>query len=488
MISDAKQDPKPFEEILVWKLSRFARNREVSIVYKTMLKKRGVRVISINEPIDDGPSGQLLAGIIETVDEFYSLNLAQDVVRGMREAASRGFWVNSRARYGYWRKKIVDGVKDRSTLAIEAGTSEIVEDIFQMALDGNGVKDIAVHLNSSGISSPGGKKWGRGRVHRILANPAYAGILVFGERGRHHREAGLEPIRVEDAFPVIVDRNTFDRVQVSIKSRAPKTLQARRAGSRFLLSGMLSCGDCGALMIGHAAKSGKYAYYVCGTAYRLGNTECGGTPVEKNLIEQSVMVRILNVILTEPNLLRLVELTNKTLRSRAKSSKAESTVIVGEIANVRKRLGRLYDVIEKGELLMTDLAPRLRDLRDREKTLVEDLQANHNSGAETHSKLVQTEDVLRYLVDLKGLLSAGTLSQRKSFLRTFVKAIRKRGNTIETEYTLPLPPEKSSLSVEGVPPTVSFGGAGGIRTLYLFNAIEALYQLSYSPIGVKVYR
>ena len=105
MISDAKQEPKPFEEILVWKLSRFARNREDSIVYKTMLKKRGVRVISINEPIDDGPSGQLLAGIIETVDEFYSLNLAQDVLRGMREAASRGFWVNSRAPYGYWQKK-----------------------------------------------------------------------------------------------------------------------------------------------------------------------------------------------------------------------------------------------------------------------------------------------------------------------------------------------------------------------------------------------
>jgi hypothetical protein len=111
-------------------------------------------------------------------------------------------------------------------------------------------------------------------------------------------------------------------------------------------------------------KSGNYAYYLCGTAYRLGNAECSGTPVENNLIEQSVMARILNVVLTEPNLLRLVELTNKTFRSRAKSSKAESTVIVGEIANVRKRLGRLYDEIEKGELLMTDLAPRLRELRD----------------------------------------------------------------------------------------------------------------------------
>jgi DNA invertase Pin-like site-specific DNA recombinase len=271
MISDAKRGPRPFEGILVWKLSRFARNREDSIVFKAMLKKQGIKVISINEPIDESPSGQLLAGIIETVDEFYSLNLAQDVVRGMREAASRGFWVNSRAPYGYRRKKVVDGAKERSTLMIEAGSSEIVEEIFRLALNGTGVKDIAVSLNSKGVPSPRGKKWGRGRVHKILVNPAYTGTLVFGERGRHHREAGLEPIRVEDAFPAIIDRSTFDRVQASLKDRAPKTLNARRAGSRFLLSGILTCGDCGALLIGHAAKSGKYSYYVCGTAYRLGS-------------------------------------------------------------------------------------------------------------------------------------------------------------------------------------------------------------------------
>ena len=107
-----------------------------------------------------------------------------------------------------------------------------------------------------------------------------------------------------------------------------------------------------------------------------------------------------------------------------------------------------------------------------------DLQANHISASESRLKLVQTEDVLRHLVDLKGLLSAGTLSQRKTFLRSFVKLIRKKGNTIETEYTLPLPLEKSSLSAESVPPTVSFGGAGGIRTLYLPDGIGALSHLS----------
>ena len=91
MIAAARQKVSPFEAILVWKLSRFTRNREDSIIYKSLLRKHGVQVISINEPVEDTPSGKLLEGIIEVIDEFYSANLSQDVLRGLRENASRGF-------------------------------------------------------------------------------------------------------------------------------------------------------------------------------------------------------------------------------------------------------------------------------------------------------------------------------------------------------------------------------------------------------------
>ena len=70
MISTARRSGKPFERILVWKYSRFARNRKDSIVYKAMLKKAGVMVVSINEPFDDTPTGRLMEGFIEVLDEF----------------------------------------------------------------------------------------------------------------------------------------------------------------------------------------------------------------------------------------------------------------------------------------------------------------------------------------------------------------------------------------------------------------------------------
>src|SRR5579872_7106612 len=100
MIAYTKQKPLPFGIILVWKLSRFARNREDSILYKALLRRRGVQVVSINEQIDESPTGRLLEGMIESIDEFYSANLGQDTRRGMKENAQRGYLNGAPVSYG----------------------------------------------------------------------------------------------------------------------------------------------------------------------------------------------------------------------------------------------------------------------------------------------------------------------------------------------------------------------------------------------------
>ena len=124
MIAEARRASRPFQLILVWKYSRFARSREDSAVFKSLLKKHGVRVVSITEPFDDSPTGRLMEAIIESLDEFYSANLGQEVLRGMRESASRGFYVASRAPYGYWRVKVKDGKMERATLQPDPGTAQ----------------------------------------------------------------------------------------------------------------------------------------------------------------------------------------------------------------------------------------------------------------------------------------------------------------------------------------------------------------------------
>ena len=118
------------------------------------------------------------------MDEFYSENLAQEVMRGMRESASRGFWVSSYAPFGYNRVMVQDGAKKRPTLQPDPDASRIVKRIFDMAEAGNRTLTITNTLNDEGIASPRGKLWGKTSVHAILINEAYTGTLVRGFRLR----------------------------------------------------------------------------------------------------------------------------------------------------------------------------------------------------------------------------------------------------------------------------------------------------------------
>ncbi|MCY4449958.1 MAG: recombinase family protein, partial [Chloroflexi bacterium] len=126
MIDEGSRPSSPFEVILVWKFSRFTRKREHAVAFKSMLRKKGIRVVSITEHSDDTPTGKLMEAIIESVDEFYSENLAQEVLRGMRESASRGFWMPTLAPYGYRKVHVQDGVKKRPKLELKPPADAVV--------------------------------------------------------------------------------------------------------------------------------------------------------------------------------------------------------------------------------------------------------------------------------------------------------------------------------------------------------------------------
>lgn len=159
MVSLAKMKHPPFEAILVWKLNRFARSRVDSITYKKLLPDRGIKVISINEPLDDSPSGHLLEGMIETIDEFYSENMGADIKRGMKENAERGFYSGNKPPYGLRKVAVADGNKTRYRLEPESDVSlavQIIRRIFNMALSGIGCKEIAKILNREGFRTSTG--------------------------------------------------------------------------------------------------------------------------------------------------------------------------------------------------------------------------------------------------------------------------------------------------------------------------------------------
>ena len=98
--------------------------------------------------------------MIESLDEFYSANLGQEIQRGMRESASRGFYVSSQTPYGFHRVKAKDGNKERPRLEPDSHEAPVVARIFKDVLEGKGLKEIGRALQREGIAGPRGKGWG----------------------------------------------------------------------------------------------------------------------------------------------------------------------------------------------------------------------------------------------------------------------------------------------------------------------------------------
>ena len=436
MIEEGSQPKAPFEVILVWKFSRFTRKREHAVAFKSMLRRKGVRVVSITEHADDSPTGKLMEAIIESVDEFYSENLAQEVVRGMREAASRGFFLGSKAPFGYTRVQISDGAKERPTLKVDTATAPVVREIFESSLRGNGLKEICKALNGRGITNRG-KRWNKGGLHYLLNNEAYTGTAVWGRTTKG--EKAQDPVRVEGAWPALVSRELFDDVQQAMRDRAPKVQRPARVGSKFLLSGLLKCGVCGRPYSGQGAKSGQFAYYICGTLFREGAGTCSARYLNAPRVEDFVVEKIRERILTEETIVELVTLVAEEIDAMAGELAGRLEVIDAELGDVRKRLERLYEALETSELTLEVLSPRIFSLRHRE----EQLEAARDDAAtqleQRRVELPTTEEIKGYVADFRDFLKEGTFPERKALIRNFVEGIEVTGDEAVLTYTIPMP-------------------------------------------------
>lgn len=268
MIAIAKQKEKPFDIILVWKFSRFARNQEESIVYKSLLRRNGVEVISVSEPIQDNPFGGLIERIIEWMDEYYLIRLSDEVRRGMTERATRGK-PNCAPPYGYTME---DG-----EYIINEKEAKVVRLIFDMFLNHEPILRISNHLRDAGIRNHYGNPIDNRGVEYILHNPTYIGYVRWNPNGRSAsarkfdnpedilKKASHEPIVTEDAFRAA--QSLFE----ARKRRGVKYAHEASGGNEYALKGLVRCSSCGATLIYQKAYGNlqchRYVHGSCGDSH-----------------------------------------------------------------------------------------------------------------------------------------------------------------------------------------------------------------------------
>lgn len=285
MISDAKSPAHPFDVILVWKFSRFARNQEESIVYKSLLHRQcQVEVISITEPIIEGPFGSLIERIIEWMDEYYSIRLSGEVLRGMKEKALRGGY-QSRPPLGY---RIA---AKKEPPVIVPGEAQIVRYIFDQYVNCHASSfSIAKDLNAKGVKTSMGKDFERRSVEYILQNPIYCGLIRWNrtEHASGKVREKSEWILTPGHHDPIIDRELFDKAQKRFLAEQTDRKPSSASSRRHWLSGILKCPRCGRSMT--SCKTGKYRYFVC-YGYLKGKCSCS-SHISQSLIQEAVLASI----------------------------------------------------------------------------------------------------------------------------------------------------------------------------------------------------
>lgn len=244
MIALAKEKTHPFDVLFVWKFSRFARNQEESMVYKNLLKKKGVTVVSVSEPIPEGHFGSLIERIIEWTDEYYLVNLGAEVTRGMTEKASRGE-PTCPPPFGYI-------MRDKKYYPDEeSGKANIIREVFTLYSNGVKQREIAIMLGERGIRTRYGKQPENRWIDYILRNPCYIGKIRWsldGARAVSKYDFNNENIMTVDGHhEPLISMELWDKVQKMLdaqKKAYPK--HARKSQPiDHLLKGLVRCSVCG---------------------------------------------------------------------------------------------------------------------------------------------------------------------------------------------------------------------------------------------------
>ncbi|WP_105617423.1 recombinase family protein [Vallitalea okinawensis] len=263
MIKIAKSKPKPFDLIIVHRFDRFARNREDSVIYKSLLKKEhDIKVVSVTEQLEDDKFSIILESMLEAMAEYYSLNLSDEVKKGMLEKASRGGF-QTRPPYGYV-------VKDKGTLEIADEEADIVKYIFdKFNNDQMAPVHIAKEINKLGYKTKNNNRFETRSIERILSNPIYMGYIRWNctsrSKGKLTKNDEEQWIIVKGEHKSIINESDWHKTQTNLQNRKKKFLNKQWSGSgdcKNWLRGVLKCSYCGGAMVYGSGKD-NYRYYRC---------------------------------------------------------------------------------------------------------------------------------------------------------------------------------------------------------------------------------
>ncbi len=392
------------------------------------LKKKGIKVMFLNRPIGNTPEDQLLLGVQGLIAEYEKAKILERTRRGKLHKARSGKLIGGLPPYGYRYVKDSNG---NGRYVIDEREAEVVRLIFNLYLQLRSVRAVARKLLEMGIKPRRGIAWRTSTLHRILRNEAYIGTTYFNktygvpaDSKRYSRRVNTSrrfrsrsewiPIKV----PAILDLETFSLAQEILRRN-----HRERASTRYLLSGLVVCGNCGSTFSGE--KSHGYRFYRCNNRHRTFPLprECNARMISAEKLENAIWKTISNAIL-KPQILvsHVLKLIGRLDKSK-KTLEKEKAKLIASRNLLQNKKDRLIEAYTSGTLRKEEFLRKIEEYRNREE--------------EINTKLMEMEGKLKRNVDKQPLMrnvayfcnlameriKSMDFNQKRDFLRLLIDKI-----------------------------------------------------------------
>ncbi|HCI53074.1 MAG TPA: recombinase family protein [Gallionella sp.] len=435
MLSDALASPPPYQAIIVHSRSRFFRDLLEFLMYEKKLKRAECRVISITQQTSDDPAGEMASKMFSLFDEYSSKENGKHTLRAMKENARRGFFNGSRPCFGYRAVECFmegDNTRKKKRAEIDPSESSTVRHIFDYYLNGHqgkvmGAKDIALHLNATGISLRG-NVWNKSRVHEVLSNRAYIGEYYFNKRDHKTKTLKDESEWILLNVEPIIDSAIFESTRAKCESRSPAKISPRLVTSLILLTGLLKCGCCGAGLTTATGKGGLYRYYKCNTRINQGAKQCSTPAIPMDKLDGIVMDAMLEKILVPDRLKLMLTELRKLQKTKANDQEELQKPLNRELAEIQAGTTRLYEAVEKGLLPQDEfLQQRAQKLKARREEIMLELAGLKRRQA-MPLDMLNPKQVDQFAKVMRSIMTERRNTTGKAYLRLLINEIRIEEN------------------------------------------------------------
>ena len=411
MLAYLKEDGE-IDYVIVHKLDRLARNRADDVEINRAFEEAGVRLVSTSENIDQTPGGMLLHGIMSSIAEFYSRNLANEVIKGMGEKARNGGTLG-KAPLGYINVRARDeNGREVRTVELDQQRAPLLRLAFTEYATGNWtVSQLAKHLAGLGLDVPAtpskpARPITKGRLHTLLRHPYYKGVVQF------------QGVEYAGKHEPLVDEETWQAVQAVLGSH--RSGERERMHNHFLKSTVV-CGQCGSRLLVQNTKNGKgvlYPYFIC--ARRQRTHDCAFRAVLIDVVEERMSDLYQTIQLSSQDRQLMEQYVRKELRCLERDKDRTIRSLTTRRTNIEDKRRRLMHAHYEGAVPLELLKEEQTQLTSELGQIERQLTAYQADITEVRQRLAQALDLLE---DCHRLYTAAPAHLKKLLNQVFFERV-----------------------------------------------------------------